>query len=902
MSDSIETPPEPDSTPSAKKKGRWLDWLLVAVGLICVAGFVAQTIRYRRYKPGIPTGKIISDLAETERVPTGTGDAAGYNVLVITMDTTRADHIGCYGNQGVQTPVIDGMARSGVLCANAFTPSPSTLPGHSSIFTGLYPYNHGARANGTYNLGDDNVTLAEILKQEGYATSAVISAYVLDSRFGLNQGFDVFNDDLSKGVKHGDHTFRERPAEFTNEAAFAWLDANAGGNFFLWVHYFDPHAPYFPPEPFRTTYQNRLYDGEIAYVDQAIGALLAKLEELGVRDKTLVVLASDHGEGLGEHGENTHSMLVYDATLHTPLIFSCPRLFPSGYVLHAQASNVDIVPTVLDLLGVQSDHKFDGTSLLLPLGSRPPGLYAETISTLTLHGWSPLFCVRHADGKYIHAPTPEYYDLTEDPRELNNVLAENTEKAKLLSDELGKHIGGDPFGSDALKQAVNMDAETTRRMDALGYIGTTKPGDVDVEAAAKLDPKEMIHHWEAVQKATNLISVGKIHEGVEILEACVEEVPNDVWALRLLSNAYVTMGKYEEAEQMLRTAIGLETRDPTLHVTLGRALARKGQLEEAKKQYGIALQIDPKFAGTYVALAALAVAKNRREEAEEYFRKAIEMDPGTTGPGAYFEMGTMYLRALEFDKAQDAFESAIELDPLSGLAHGGLGSVFADQGKLEQALEEFAIAVRHEPANQQILASLAGLHDKLREFDKAKAFAERALDINPNHPSALNNLGLILKHTGELDQAMELFNRVLEAVPNMLACRINLAQCYLASNEEEKAAEQFRAVLRFNPRVPQALANLAVYHGNHGRTQQAIGLFERAIRADSDYAMAHNQLGVLLLQQGKTERALRHLRKSLELDPDQQGSEDLEHQVEVLEEALSSSPPTPDTAPEADKP
>ena len=257
-----------------------------------------------RQAAGIDADRIVPKLEQVAGIDTPPALLRDFNVLLITMDTTRADHLRAYGHTGVETPNLDSLAQRGVLFSQAITPSPSTLPAHSSIHTGLYPFHHGARANGTFRLTDDVQTLAETFQAAGYQTGAAISAFVLDGRFGLPQGFDDYNDDLSKGVKHSPHMFRERPAEFTNEVVFRWLDEHApAGKFFYWAHFFDPHAAYLPPEPYRSKYAHDRYSGEIAYTDAQIGKLLEKLESLGVRDRTLVVLTADHGEGLGEHGE-----------------------------------------------------------------------------------------------------------------------------------------------------------------------------------------------------------------------------------------------------------------------------------------------------------------------------------------------------------------------------------------------------------------------------------------------------------------------------------------------------------------------------------------------------------------------------------------------------------------------
>ena len=908
-----QTEAQSDSQESVAKKpgGRRLEALLFLVGAACVVGFGYQAYRRWAFEPQEPgaTGKILANLDEADHIPVEHGAAKGFNVIVISMDTTRADHLQCYGNTAIRTPNLNAMAQNGVLFANAFTPSPSTLPGHSSIFTGLYPYHHGARANGTFKLDPPHTTLAEILKQQGYNTCAAISAYVLDGRFGIGQGFDQFNDDLSKGIKWAAHMFRERPAEYTNEVIFEWLDEHApkpaaddpGSPFFVWIHYFDAHAPYMPAEPFRSIYAKNLYDGEIAYVDMNIGKLLAKLENLGVRDNTLIVVAGDHGEGLGEHGEKTHSLLAYDSTLHTPLIFHSPKLMPNGHVIHKQVSNVDIVPTILDLLGVDSDLAFDGVSLAKDSQTWPKGIYFETISTLTMHGWAPLFGIRHDDFKYIHAPAPEIYDIKNDPKELVNLFGQEAEQAVAFSEELDQHVGDDPFRQNAPVQLADMDPDVAENLAALGYVGSKAGEAIDVAAAAQFDPKDMVPLWENVSHANNLIATGKIREGVKILEEYVEEVPDNVWARSCLGQAYLSMSRIGDAEKMFLRILEIGKKkpgakpDPGQLVTLGRIYLRQRKFDEAKEQIELAMKLDPDLATAVAALGALAAARGDKEKAESYYRQAIEMDPGSTGPSVYVQLGYMFLNSLEREKAREAFSKAIELDKLNGAAHNGLGSILVAEDKLDEAMEEFEIAVRSLPNHPTLLAGLAMLYDKQHQAEKAKEFIERALAVNESCLPALNNQGLILKHAGDLEKAMASFNRALEVNPGFLPARQNLALCYVALRDEEKAVAEFTTVLRYNRRVPQALVNVGAYHADHGRPAMAKQLLERALSVAPGYALAHANYGTLLLQEGKPREALVHLKKSLELQPDQAGREDLEYRVDQLERAVKATEASPAT-------
>jgi arylsulfatase A-like enzyme/tetratricopeptide (TPR) repeat protein len=874
---------------SSNRPGRgvhWPEWGLYLLAVVALAIYGVQWLRWQRGRaapePVAPTGEVMAELEPGDRIEMEPGAAAGCNVLLITMDTTRADHLGCYGHRGVETPVIDGLAREGVLFANAFTSSPSTLPGHATILTGLYPYRHGARANGTYRLAGEHTTLAEVLRAAGYATGAFVSAYVLDSRFGLDQGFDVYDDDLSQGVKYSEHMFRERPAQYASEAALSWLETLDEGTFFAWVHYFDPHAPYFPPEPFRSTYATRPYDGEIAYMDREIGALLSGLAEQGRLDETLIVVASDHGEGLGEHGEETHSLLVYDATLHTPLIISPPagRPGPRGTVIDRQVSNVDIVPTILDLLGIDGGVPFDGASLAAAPQAHDDSIYAETISTLVLHGWSPLFAVRRQDAKYIHAPRPELYDLAVDPRELDNVFTQRPEPAAALSRVLDEHIGDDRFGAEALAQQVQMDPETARNLAALGYVGSVSTGSAARNVTALPDPKDMVPHWERIQAAENNRARGNFAEALAELEACLEAVPQDVWTMRLLVSAYLERGDLDRSEAMARRVLEIERNEPSIYVALGRVAMLQLRLAEAEAHFNRALEIDPDFAPAYVALGNLAALTAGPRRALEHFHRAIEMDPGTTGPGAWCAIGQMHLARLDLEPAREAFRNALAIDPLGGQAHSGLALVLIEENRLDEAEAEMEAAMRFHPNDVLVLATLAGLHNKKKEHDQAIALARRALDINEHSLRALNALGSALQSTGDLEGAAAALDHALERSPTFVPCLINRGQVYLAQRREEDAARLFERALEVNPTQPVALLNLGTYKVSRGKNDEALALYRRAVAADPDYALAHRQLGMLLLLGDDPLDALPHLERSLELEPDQV---DRERIVELIE-------------------
>ena len=856
--------------------------------VLLVAGLATLVLNWApRFRPpeGV-THEILPELEAVARIEAQAGDLRDFNVLLITVDTTRADHVGCYGNRAVATPVVDGLAREGVLCATAVTPSPSTLPAHASLMTGLYPYRHGARANGTFRLEDRITTLAEHLRDAGYRTAAAISAFVLDSRFGLHQGFEVYDDDLTRGMKYSPHMFRERAAELTNEPVTAWLRQNGHERFFLWVHYFDPHAVYLPPEPFRTQYRDTPYDGEIAYADSQIGVLIEQLNGMGISEKTLVIYASDHGEGLGEHGEQTHSLLVYDATLHVPLIFNAPSRLPRGKVIHRQTCLVDVVPTVLALLGEEVPDDLDGVNLCQPPGDEPRPVLIETVATMTLHGWAPLVGVRREDYKYILAPTPELYDLSEDPQELNNLHDDEQEIVRALSDELIAWLGEDPFL--AARQAVDLanleiDDETLGRLAALGYVATIRGERRD--SAPMHDPKTMVPQWEKLQKGIHLRVQGRLNESLPILEECVAEVAGDIFARGVLASAYFQRGEYDKALEVYRRSAEMQPNDETIHLGIAAVHLARGEFEEAEQAVQEALNIEPQSARAYISRGRIALRRQDEEAALRLFEQAIEMDPGASGPAAYSEIGLVHLRARRLEEARAAFRSALQIDALNGVAHNGLANVLIEEGRLDEATRALQVALRFDPNLPGALSSLASLMSKKGAQDQAIALCTRALEVSPKFPQAHNNIGLIYRRQGQLDLAEKHYNKAIEYGPYLDAPHINLAQLFIRQSKIEEGMRQFELALRVNPYCAIALANLGARHFNEDRVEQAFQFYRRALMINPDYALVHKNIASIYALRDEPQQAAYHLRRSLELDDRQPEAGQMRYTLSLLEQS-----------------
>ncbi|MCI0444757.1 sulfatase-like hydrolase/transferase, partial [bacterium] len=426
----------------------------------------------------------------------GFGDFQNYNLLLVTIDTLRADHLPVYGYSKIHTPNLDRLANESFVFDDVVAQVPMTLPSHTSILTGLLPPAHGVHDNAGFTLDPKVNTLAEILKSKNYKTAAFISAFVLDSQFGLDQGFDLYADNfgLAEAKLDNSHVFRR--AEETELEVDTWLRKNSNQKFFLWVHYYDPHDPYDPPQPYKTEYSSSPYDGEIAYTDHVFGKLYDLLDELQLKEKTIVVMTGDHGEGLGEHKEQTHSIFIYNATQHVPLMIKLPEVKPKW--IKGVVSLVDILPTVLEWLGVQPDQNIQGRSLIPLIQGKDHSsrvAYSESIFPELHYGFSPLKGISTDQYKFIDAPNPELYDRVNDRAELKNLIKEKPEIRKALHkrlDEILKSM------QKAANQTQKMDPETEEKLRAIGYVGTIV---TSTPESLKIDPKDKIDLLEAISQA-----------------------------------------------------------------------------------------------------------------------------------------------------------------------------------------------------------------------------------------------------------------------------------------------------------------------------------------------------------------------------------------------------------------
>jgi len=648
-------------------------------------------------------------------------EPAPVSVLLVTLDTTRADRLGCYGADRAATPNLDALARRGVRFDEAISPAPLTLPSHASLMTGMVPRRHGVRNNALFRLGGEPEVLAEALRRHGYRTAAFVSSAVLDRITGIDRGFEHYDDTVRVGSRQA-FNYEERAASQTTDAVLRYLD-DLAEPFFLWVHYFDPHLPYVPPEPFRERFPDRPYDGEIAFMDDQIGRLL---KAAGARtDSLVVVVAGDHGESLGEHGENAHGVFIYQATQRVPLIVSGPGV-PRGKVVDQRVGLVDVAPTVLDLLDLPPLRDADGQSVVRLLHGEtldPRGYELESFFPSYAYGWSPLRGLVREEYKFVDAPRGELYRLPADPNERRNLLPEEDGRASSLADELGALIEGDagtpPAGDPGLE-------EQKRRLEALGYVGGSSTND-----DSAIDPKDGIAWLADLEVGRRAYQTGRPAEGIEPLRRLLSHNPGNVPALLALGLCYLGSGRAEMAVSVDRQALELGPDDPLVHFNLANALAALGETEpdkllEARGHYEEALTLNPRFADAYLNYASLLERGGSDADALVWLRRA--RSAGVRDPDVETRIAVLELKKGNVEPAKEAFRRALELHPRAA-------------GPLE-AMARIAYRQRHWP--------------------EAAGYFERLLEVSPTPQAAATLASIRLDHLGDREGARRAYERALE--------------------------------------------------------------------------------------------------------------------------------------------
>ena len=616
--------------------------------------------------------------------------ARATNVILITIDTLRPDHLGCYGYKQIRTPNIDALARDGMRFERAYTPVPVTLPAHTVILTGTYPMFSGMHDFAGNKLSSDQPTLASVLKEDGYTTGAVIGSAVLDSRFGLNHGFDFYYDHFDfNRLQEANLDAMERPGNVVADLTLDWLGKNYKQKFFLWMHLYDPHYPYQPPAPYNEQYKDHPYDGEIAFADVQVGRLLQFIKAKGLYENTLVVLAGDHGESLGEHGEKTHGFFIYNATLHVPLIIHLAGPNQPKVVTEL-VSLADLMPTVLQGIHTAVPPQVQGRSLLPLMTTLRDGksrdLYAETFLPRLHFNWSELRGVETENYHFIDAPRPELYDLGQDPGETNNLFSEKPAVAQEMRLKLAELLRT-YSATHELGEKAALDPALLERLRSLGYAAFSGGGNTSTDVGQKLaDPKDRIAVYELISAALSESQHGKYSESSEKLTAALKTDPDSVPIHYLLGLDYYRMGEYPKAVEQLEGVMALSPDYSLAAYQLGLVYARSGDFNNAVKSLRRALELDATNFDAAYNLGASYLQLKMSGEATDAFRQCVKIAPAYA-PG-HRALGQMLLYQGQTDDALVELRLATELAPQDSEAHAALAKALAAKGLTQQADEE----------------------------------------------------------------------------------------------------------------------------------------------------------------------------------------------------------------------
>ncbi len=652
----------------------------------------------------------------------GAGPAPpAHSAILITVDTLRADALGFAGNSRVATPTLDRLAAAGRVFDSAHAHCVTTLPSHASILTGLYPYQHGARHNGGFVLGSDVPTLASTLRDAGFATAAVVGAYPVAERFGLGRGFDTYDDDFGGAPAAGEvFSYSERSGREVVERALTWWRANAGERRFLWLHLFDPHAPYASPEPFKSRFAVEPYLGEVSAVDAYLSELLAGFLD-GREEPTLIVFTSDHGEGLGDHGELTHGLFAYEATLKVPLVVWGAGVEPG--IDSRPARHVDLLPTILEALGTAppaglAGGALPGRSLLAPADGHPDVSFFEALSANFDYGWAPLRGVLKGGRKYVDLPVPELYDLGEDPAEADNLFLEQRSSGNALAELL-------PAESVWPPAAGEVSDEERARLHSLGYLGG--PTVTKSSYGPEDDPKQLLALDAKVQRMAEL-SASDPPQAIELGREILADRPSMGVVYIYLSTLLLRAGDPQPAIQVMRRARqeGVASRD--LERQLGLTLITAGRAAEALEVLE-PLAGDPGDAEASSFLGLAYTYLGRAEEAESIFRRLLAADPAN--PRTHENLSFLAITTGRYQDAREHARSALELDPGLVSSWNNLGVALYNSGLKAQAIDAW----------------------------------RRSLELAPGDADTLLNLGLVEADVGNPAGAREALTRFLEIAP-----------------------------------------------------------------------------------------------------------------------------------------
>jgi len=744
--------------------------------------------------------------------PKAPANASGMNILLITLDTTRADALGLYGNTHAVSPRIDELGRAGIVFEDCYTPVPLTLPAHCSLFTGRYPVSHQVRNNGTYVLPASETTLAGVLKDRGYETAAIVASFTVTAKFGLARGFDTFDEDFETGRPLLNYT-AEIPADRVTGKFTDWLGARAPGRkFFAWVHFYDPHSPYVPHgEPGAAVSGESpwsLYEGEVRFVDAHVGKIVQALRDRGLYENTVIVLVGDHGEAFGEHKEHGHGIFCYEESLRVPLVLHNPRLFKSPKRVAGRLSLVDVMPGLLELIKAPVPPAVQGRSFWAIADGKEKGrreIYFESLFGQEEFNWAPLTGLIDGPHKYISLPDAELYDVDADPRETRNLLAGSEETARAVDKKLGEFVRQAAEAATGASRR-ELSASDVKKLTSLGYISSfsSKP-------AKTTDPKRGIELYAEVGALKDLVAKGDFEEAEKGLAAVLARNP------------------------------GLDL--PDISDVRYQVLKNAGRETEALAALRQAIERFPERESFKVFLAMDLIEGGRPAEARDFCRALVAGDASMTA--AHILLGDAEELLDEPDAALASYERAAALEPQNGPLQAKIAALWVKKGDLAKA--------------QAILEGLGG---------------RKAVVGSPEFSAAMSGLGLALLGAGEVDRALELYRKATLLSPESPAVWLNLGSAYFALGRYDEALESFEKAVALDKTFALGWSNIGQVHlmrltgdNSQATADAAFGYFDKAIALEPKLAVAWNGRASVALMTGQADRAIRDYERAIELDP-----------------------------------
>ncbi len=765
-----------------------------------------------------------------------TGGSKIRNVLLISMDTTRADHLSCYGFERTTTPAIDALASQGVLYENAISCIPLTLPAHCTMLTGGYPPFHNVHDNLNESLSEQVVTLPEMLKEKGYATGAVISTFVLDSQFGTAQGFDYYNDTIEESV--GPREGKDRRGEDATRHAIKWLEENKDKPFFFFLHYYDPHTKYEPPEPFAAEYADDLYAGEIAYTDHCISKVIEKLRQLDLYDSTLIIVLGDHGEGLGEHGELEHGYYIYQQMVHVPFIIKGLPDTEPGRIKQA-VSIVDVTPTILGALGLEIPEYMQGVDLSGPDSlntEQKRHVYCESL-TPTRYGCNPLLGIVNDQWKFIDTTRPELYNHQNDPAEKENLIEPGEKRARLLKARLNE-MTTEMVGT-AQSGEVTLDEQTRKKLESLGYVGVGDSLDVDYEMdQGKPDPKDYIEFHEGNQRIIYLLYYQEFDKAKNICDRLLKDwadLPNTYF---IASRVHYTIKDYHYALEY-----GHE------YIKRYHQLQEQGKIKESSNLGKSSFYMIYKFiAGSYAALEDY-------EKAKVYFAKMLELQPNS--PEVLDQLATVHFNTKDYEKAIENWTKLAQMPEPGAHVFDFLGRAYFKLEENEKALEAWQRCLQLDPSNSDIASKINALKRKIRIAQLTEQY-QAQVDKNPDDAAARNELARLYYSDDNFSGALRQWQKVIELQPENAAVYNNLAWLLAAHNSAdyhnpETALEYAQKACELTEyKNAGMLDTLGVAYAANGDYARAIETAEKALKiADTDQVKQELQKHLEMYKQDK---------------------------------------------------